>query len=74
MAAGVYVETVIDAGMGLLWQRTQDPHEHARWDLRFGQIVPEATAGDGAALSGGGGTALPLRHDDLSRRRRQRYR
>lgn len=52
MAAGVYVETVIDAGMDLLWQRTQDPHEHARWDLRFGEIVPEATAGDGSAMPG----------------------
>ncbi|GAB3054293.1 hypothetical protein [Sediminivirga luteola] len=52
MAAGVYVETVIDAGMDRLWQRTQDPRQHARWDLRFGRIVPEEAAQQESAASG----------------------
>ncbi|MGW2863613.1 hypothetical protein [Streptomyces sp. NPDC001205] len=35
----LYVETVIDAGMDLLWERTQDPARHQSWDLRFTSIT-----------------------------------
>ncbi|HUY92438.1 MAG TPA: DoxX-like family protein [Pirellulales bacterium] len=35
---GVYVETEIRCSLDELWRRTQDPREHARWDLRFSEI------------------------------------
>ncbi|MFJ9079472.1 hypothetical protein ACIRO3_30180 [Streptomyces sp. NPDC102278] len=35
---GLYVETVIDADMEVLWERTQDPARHQSWDLRFTSI------------------------------------
>jgi hypothetical protein len=40
----LYVETVIRADLDELWRRTQDPHLHQRWDLRFGRIdyLPKA--------------------------------
>ncbi|WP_052423635.1 hypothetical protein [Nonomuraea candida] len=34
----VYVETVIRAPLEEVWQATQDPSRHQRWDLRFGRI------------------------------------
>ncbi|MFI6055251.1 hypothetical protein ACIBCO_34830 [Streptomyces violascens] len=34
----LYVETVIDADMDVLWERTQDPVRHQAWDLRFTSI------------------------------------
>lgn len=34
----LYVETWIDADEESLWQATQDPDEHERWDLRFTDI------------------------------------
>ncbi|MFI9504491.1 hypothetical protein [Nocardia sp. NPDC052566] len=39
----LYIEAVIDADMDLLWERTQHPAEHRRWDLRFTDIdyLPE---------------------------------
>ncbi|MFW5417845.1 hypothetical protein J0910_14635 [Nocardiopsis sp. CNT-189] len=37
---GIYIEARIRAGLGLLWERTQDPAEHCRWDLRFTEIRP----------------------------------
>ncbi|MEU3464475.1 hypothetical protein ABZ721_31555 [Streptomyces sp. NPDC006733] len=42
----LYVETVIDADMELLWERTQDPAQHQCWDLRFTSIsyLPRAEA------------------------------
>jgi hypothetical protein len=40
----LYVEAVIRADLDELWRRTQDPHLHQRWDLRFGRIdyLPKA--------------------------------
>ncbi|MFD7518901.1 hypothetical protein ACFV85_29350 [Streptomyces niveus] len=35
---GLYVETSIRTEMDMLWQRTQDPAQHQRWDLRFSEI------------------------------------
>lgn len=40
MPAPLYVETRIDAPLALLWARTQQPHDHVRWDLRFTEITP----------------------------------
>ncbi|MBB5430817.1 hypothetical protein [Nocardiopsis composta] len=37
---GLYIEARIRTGLDLLWQRTQDPAEHCRWDLRFTEIHP----------------------------------
>ncbi|MEV6873575.1 hypothetical protein [Amycolatopsis sp. NPDC051128] len=36
----VYVETVIRTDLDTLWQHTQDPALHRRWDLRFTEISP----------------------------------
>lgn len=36
----VYVEILIDADLDRVWQLTQDPSLHSRWDLRFSRIVP----------------------------------
>ncbi len=36
---GLYVETVIDADMEVLWERTQDPARHQSWDLRCTSIA-----------------------------------
>ncbi|MCF6526578.1 hypothetical protein, partial [Streptomyces sp. JJ36] len=52
MAGGIYVERRIRAGMELLWERTQDPVRHQRWDLRFTEIV---------ALEGAEGAEKPGR-------------
>ena len=35
---GIYVEIVIDGSLDTLWERTQDPALHRRWDLRFTDI------------------------------------
>ncbi len=35
---GIYVETVIRGPLDVVWQRTQDPRLHERWDLRFTSI------------------------------------
>jgi hypothetical protein len=37
----VYVETLIRAGLAEVWEATQVPGSHQRWDLRFSQITPE---------------------------------
>lgn len=44
-ALGLYVETVIRTGMARLWDRSQEPDQHQRWDLRFTSItyLPRAT-------------------------------
>ena len=34
----IYVEILIRGSMDDLWQKTQDPKLHERWDLRFSQI------------------------------------
>jgi hypothetical protein len=35
---GIYVETLISGDMDELWQKTQTPDLHQRWDLRFSSI------------------------------------
>src|SRR6185312_2522228 len=35
---GIYVETRISGDMEELWQKTQTPGLHQRWDLRFSSI------------------------------------
>lgn len=35
---GIYVETLIHGDMEELWQKTQTPDLHQRWDLRFSSI------------------------------------
>ena len=37
-ARPVYVETTVRADLDALWNATQDPAQHARWDLRFTPI------------------------------------
>ncbi|MER7516288.1 hypothetical protein [Streptomyces sp. NPDC126499] len=36
---GLYVETRVRTDLDTLWERTQDPAEHQRWDLRFTEIT-----------------------------------
>jgi DoxX-like family len=36
--SGIYVEIPIRASMDELWEKTQNPELHQRWDLRFTQI------------------------------------
>ncbi|MGW6202432.1 hypothetical protein ACWF9B_02070 [Streptomyces sp. NPDC055089] len=38
MGGGLYIEARIRTGLDLLWERTQDPAQHSRWDLRFTRI------------------------------------
>jgi hypothetical protein len=47
-AAPLWVETTIRAPLERVWELTQTPEEHVRWDLRFSRIVPVAD------LPGGG--------------------
>lgn len=35
----IYVESRIRAPMDRLWDATQDPEQHERWDVRFGRIT-----------------------------------
>jgi hypothetical protein len=44
----IYVETVIRADIDRLWERTQLPVLHQRWDLRFGEIGYAPRPADGA--------------------------
>jgi hypothetical protein len=43
---GIFVETLIHAPIEKLWQHTQDPALHQRWDARFTRIeyLPKASA------------------------------
>lgn len=36
----LYVETTVAAGLDRVWQLTQDPEQHVRWDARFTRITP----------------------------------
>ena len=45
----IYVEIQISADIDRLWQLTQDPHEHPRWDLRFSAITPVASLASGGS-------------------------
>ncbi|MGN6326331.1 SRPBCC family protein [Pseudolysinimonas sp.] len=49
---GVYVRIVIRAPLSRLWELTQDPSAHARWDLRFSRIVPVERLPTGAERFG----------------------
>lgn len=46
--AGIYVETVIDADLDAVWNATQTPAEHTRWDIRFSRITPTGMTPSGA--------------------------
>ncbi|MFF3760209.1 hypothetical protein [Streptomyces sp. NPDC002185] len=37
---GLYIETRIRTDLETLWERTQEPDRHQRWDLRFTEISP----------------------------------
>ena len=43
----IYVETFIRAPFDKLWELSQDPEQHPRWDLRFSRIMPVSTGDDG---------------------------
>lgn len=38
--APIQVETLIRAELAVVWEHTQDPALHQRWDLRFAEIEP----------------------------------
>lgn len=46
-AGGIYVETSIRAPLESVWQATQDPTQHVRWDVRFTSIEPTSTTDSG---------------------------
>lgn len=39
----IYVETLIGASLEEVWDLSQNPEHHPRWDLRFSSIVPVST-------------------------------
>jgi hypothetical protein len=39
-AKGIYVEVPIRADLERVWELTQNPGQHSRWDLRFTSITP----------------------------------
>lgn len=43
----LYVEITIHAPIERVWELTQDPEQHARWDARFSSIVPTSVRDDG---------------------------
>lgn len=45
---GIYVEILINEDLDRVWQLTQEPHQHERWDLRFTRIqyLPKASLAD----------------------------
>lgn len=44
----LYVEILIDAPLDRVWELTQTPQEHVRWDARFTAIRPTRIRDDGA--------------------------
>lgn len=46
--SGIYVEILIRQSLERIWQLTQDPALHQRWDLRFSRIeyLPRATSSE----------------------------
>jgi hypothetical protein len=48
VAVPLYVEALIRAGMDQVWEATQDPAQHQRWDLRFSHIDYLDQGADGA--------------------------
>jgi len=51
-SAGIYVEILIRQSLERIWQLTQDPALHERWDLRFTHIeyLPRSTASEPQAF------------------------
>ncbi|MET4226289.1 SRPBCC family protein [Oerskovia enterophila] len=45
---GIYVEVRIAAPLDTVWELTQDPDQHTRWDVRFSEIVPTTPTDAGA--------------------------
>lgn len=45
---GIYVEVRIAAPLDTVWELTQDPVQHVRWDVRFSEIVPTSPTDAGA--------------------------
>jgi hypothetical protein len=43
----LYVETLVAARLDEVWERTTDPDQHVRWDLRFSEITPQGADGQG---------------------------
>jgi hypothetical protein len=43
----IYVEIQITSPMDRIWELTQEPTQHARWDARFSSIVKAESLGDG---------------------------
>ena len=37
---GIYVEVRVAAPLDMVWELTQDPEQHVRWDVRFSEILP----------------------------------
>lgn len=56
----LYVEIDIAAPIELVWQLTQDPAQHTRWDARFSRIIPTTLREDGAQQFRYELDALPL--------------
>ena len=36
----LYIETHIKASLERVWELSQNPQQHPRWDLRFSRIIP----------------------------------
>ncbi|MCT9821019.1 SRPBCC family protein [Microbacterium sp. W1N] len=49
---GIYVETVVRADLDRVWEATQDPVQHVRWDVRFSRISPTGVTDAGATTFG----------------------
>lgn len=45
---GIYVEIDIDASLDAVWDLTQSPEQHPRWDVRFSRITPTGLTPAGA--------------------------
>lgn len=43
----VYVEILVRSSLERLWELSQEPALHPRWDLRFSRIIPTGVASDG---------------------------
>lgn len=47
MAAPIHVEVLVRADLDRVWELTQDPARHSRWDARFSRITPVEDLDDG---------------------------
>jgi hypothetical protein len=54
----IYVEILIRASMQSLWEHTQTPALHERWDLRFSTIDYLANRSDFATRHGSGSASM----------------